>query len=262
MGAPRLKKDLGQHHLRQGAVCAPLVEFLAPQDARVLEIGPGGGALTAELLAAGARVLGWELDLAWAAELRRRLGGQGLRIVAGDALDLPWDRLAPETLVAGNLPYAVATPILDGFLLRGAALPRAVFLVQDEVAQRLAAAPGSRDYGYLTVVTAALAAITVLARVPPGSFVPAPKVHGAFIGVERRDPPAVPLARMAAFRATVGAAFAHRRKTIANSIAATLGRDAASAALDGAGIDPGRRAETLSLDEFVALDRALRKRAR
>lgn len=223
----------------------------------MVEIGPGGGVLTRELLAAGASVVGWELDLAWAAELHRRLAGEPLRIVAGDALDLPWERLAPGTLVAGNLPYAVATPILEGFLLRGTALPRAVFLVQDEVARRLAAAPGSRDYGYLTVATAALAAITVLARVPPGSFVPAPQVSGAFVGVERRAP-AVPLAQMPAFRSSLAAAFAHRRKTIANSLGATRGRARATAALVSAGIDPGRRAETLSLDEFVALDRALR----
>jgi 16S rRNA (adenine1518-N6/adenine1519-N6)-dimethyltransferase len=243
--------------LRRGAPCRPAIAFLNPRGRTVVEIGPGGGVLTRELLVAGASVLGWELDLAWAAELRRRLGGETLRIVVGDALDLPWERLPPGTLVAGNLPYAVATPILEGFLRRGVALPRAVFLVQAEVARRLAAAPGSRDYGYLTVATTAFAAITLLGRVPSGSFVPAPKVHGAFVGVERREP-AVPLAQMDAFRATVGAAFVHRRKTIANSLAATRGRDAAAAALAAAGIDPGRRAETLSLDEFVTLDRALR----
>jgi 16S rRNA (adenine1518-N6/adenine1519-N6)-dimethyltransferase len=161
-------------------------------------------------------------------------------------------------LAAGNLPYAVATPILERFLLRGQALPRAVFLVQDEVAQRLAARPGTRVYGFLTVTTAALARVTVLARVPPGSFRPAPKVHGAFVGVERRAP-VVSLEHMGSFRSTVAAAFAHRRKTIANSIAASRGRTATAAALDAAGIDPGRRAETLALEEFVLLDRAMRE---
>jgi 16S rRNA (adenine1518-N6/adenine1519-N6)-dimethyltransferase len=259
--SPRLRKALGQHQLRRGTACLPAIAFLRPEGATVIEIGPGGGVLTRELLAAGARVVGWELDSAWAAELRRRLAGAPLAIVVGDALELPWEVLAPGTLVAGNLPYAVATPILEAFLLRGAAVSRAVFLVQDEVARRLVAAPGSRVYGYLTVVTAALAVATLVSRIPPGSFVPAPKVHGAFVGIERREP-AVPLAEMAAFRATVGAAFAHRRKTLVNSLAATLGRAVASAALDSAGIDPARRAETLSLAEFVALDRALRPRHR
>jgi 16S rRNA (adenine1518-N6/adenine1519-N6)-dimethyltransferase len=213
--------------------------------------------LTRELLDAGANVVGWELDSAWAIELRQRCRGEPLRIVAGDALELPWERLAPGTLVAGNLPYAVATPILERYLLRGPALPRAVFLVQDEVAQRLAAEPGTRAYGFLTVATAALASVSVLARLAPGSFRPAPKVHGAFVGVERREP-AVALERMDSFRATVARAFAHRRKTIANSLAAGLGRDLVDAALTAAGIDLRRRAESLTLAEFVALDRSLR----
>jgi 16S rRNA (adenine1518-N6/adenine1519-N6)-dimethyltransferase len=255
-GAPRLRKALGQHHLRHGAGCRPAIEFLRPRDRNVVEIGPGGGVLTRELLDAGASVLGWELDLAWVAELRRRFRGEPLRIVAGDALDLPWERIAPATLVAGNLPYAVATPILERYLLRGVALSRAVFLVQDEVAQRLAAVPGTRAYGFLTVTTAALASVSVLARLPPGSFRPPPKVHGAFVGIERREP-VVAAARMERFRATVAQSFAHRRKTVVNSLAMTHGRAVAYAALEAAQVEPTRRAETLTLEEFVALDLAL-----
>jgi 16S rRNA (adenine1518-N6/adenine1519-N6)-dimethyltransferase len=255
---PPLRKALGQHHLRHSAGCRPVVDFLRPRDRTVVEIGPGGGVLTGELLAAGARVLGWELDCAWAIELRRRFESERLRVVAGDALELPWERLPAGTLVAGNLPYAVATPILERWLLRGAALPRAAFLVQDEVAQRLAADPGTRAYGFLTVTTAALAQVKVLARLPPGSFRPAPKVHGAFVGIERRAP-AVGLERMESFRSTVAHSFAHRRKTIANSLAMTRSRADAYEALDVARIDPTRRAETLTLAEFVALDTALRR---
>lgn len=254
--APRLRKALGQHHLRQGERCLPAVEWLRPAGRLVIEVGPGGGVLTRELLRAGASVLAWELDRAWALELRRRFRGQPLRIVVGDALELPWERLPAGTLAAGNLPYAVATPILERFLLRGAALPRGVFLVQDEVASRLAAAPGSRAYGFLTVTTAALATVHVLARLPPGSFHPPPKVHGAFVAVERRPRPVVAPAEMSAFRATLAQAFAHRRKTIANSLAVSHGRTVAGAALERAGIDPGRRAETLTLEEFLALHRS------
>src|SRR5688572_8764136 len=100
--SPRLRKALGQHHLRQGERCRPAVEFLRPEGATVVEVGPGGGVLTRELLAAGARVVGWELDLAWAAELGRRLAGEDFRLVAGDALELPWERWPAGTLAAGN----------------------------------------------------------------------------------------------------------------------------------------------------------------
>lgn len=255
--SPRLRKALGQHHLRYGHSCEPALEYLRPRGRTVLEIGPGGGVLTRELLAANASVLGWELDLAWTFELRRRLRGENLRIVAGDALDLPWERFPAGTLVAGNLPYAVATPILEAFLVRGIALPRGAFLVQEEVAARLTAAPGSRAYGFLTVLSAAQAEVTLLARIPRGSFRPPPKVHGAFVGVERRAP-AVPPAELEGFRAVVAAAFAQRRKTVLNSLAAAYGRGPAEAALAAAAVDPARRAETLTLADFVALHRALR----
>jgi len=256
--APRLRKSLGQHHLRHGASCRPVIDCLRPVGRTVVEIGPGGGVLTQELLGAGAAVVGWELDLAWAAELRRRLPDPALRIVVGDALDLPWERLPAGWLAAGNLPYSVATAILERFLLRAVSSSRAIFLVQDEVAARLAAAPGSRTYGLLSVTTAALATVNVLARLAPGSFRPPPKVHGALVAIERLAEPAVPMAEMEAFRQTVGQAFAHRRKTLANSLAASHGRAAAESSLAAAGIDAARRAETLSLDEFIALHRALR----
>jgi 16S rRNA (adenine1518-N6/adenine1519-N6)-dimethyltransferase len=259
--APPLRKALGQHHLRQGERCAPAIDWLRPAGSLVVEIGPGGGVLTRELLGAGARVLAWELDPAWAFELRRRLPERTLGVVVGDALELPWEWVPPGALAAGNLPYAVATPILERFLLRGAGLPRAVFLVQEEVAERLVARPGTRAYGLSTVTTAALARVEVLARLPPGSFRPPPKVSGAFVGVERRQRPHLALGEMGAFRATVAQAFAQRRKTIANSLAATHGRAVALAALELAAVDPRRRAETLEIEEFVTLHRALEKSA-
>jgi len=259
MVAPRLKKDLGQHHLRQGAVCAPLVEFLAPRGARVLEVGPGGGALTTELLSAGARVLGWELDLAWAAALRARLAHPELELVVGDALELPWERLPAPTLVAGNLPYGVATALIDRVLDQGPLrVPRAGFLVQLEVAQRLVAPPGASEYGALSVLTAARAAARLLGRVRPGSFRPPPKVHGAFVGFELRAPP-LPPEDMAAFAATVHAAFAQRRKTLRNALGASWGRAAAEQVLAAAGLGPERRAQELDLEEFLRLHTARRR---
>jgi 16S rRNA (adenine1518-N6/adenine1519-N6)-dimethyltransferase len=293
----RLDKRLGQHHLVDGALARPLVGFLRPAGERVVEIGPGGGALTAELLAAGAeRVFGWELDPGWAAELARRLADPRLVPVVGDALDLDWRRLprlaggggempagpvtdptagpvtrttagpAAETLpesgprpllVCGNLPYNVATALIER-LLTGAdpgSVPRAAFLVQKEVAERLVARPGDPAYGGLSVLVAAHAEARLLGRLRPGSFRPPPRVDSAFVGLTLRPPP-LPRGEMPAFLATVRAAFAQRRKTLRNALAASWGRPAAETALAAAGLDPGTRAERLGLDDFLALHRA------
>lgn len=317
MAGPPLQKKLGQHHLVSGALCSPLVAFLRPAGETVVEIGPGGGVLTAELLAAGAaRVIGWEIDLAWAAELARRLSGFGapvagapdigaaapspggteaaepspgsaesvepsaptaaaprLALVVADALDLDWPSLArrgtalPATtassattvLAAGNLPYNVATPILERLLPHHAAVPRAAFLVQKEVGERLVAGPGDADYGSLSVLVAAYAEARLLGRVPKGAFRPPPKVDGAFVGLTLRPPP-LPEEEMPAFLATVRAAFLKRRKTLRNSLAAAWGREEAERALaaflPAHGLAPTARAERLGLAELVDLHRA------
>jgi 16S rRNA (adenine1518-N6/adenine1519-N6)-dimethyltransferase len=259
---PRYRKRLGQHHLVDGALCRPLVEFLAPAGERVVEIGPGAGALTAELLAAGAaRVLALELDPDWAWELRRRLAGREeagagrLAVAVADALDLPWDRLRPPALAAGNLPYNVATALLERLLPHHSTVPRAAFLVQREVAERLVARPGDGAYGSLSVVVAAYAEARVLGRVRPGSFRPRPRVEGAFVGLRLRPPP-LPPAAMRPFLATVRLAFGQRRKTLRNALAAGWGRSGAEAALEEAGIAPSLRAEALGLAELLALHQA------
>lgn len=262
MSAPVLDKRLGQHHLVDGALCRPLTDFLAPRGEVVVEIGPGGGVLTAQLLAAGAaRVLAWELDLGWAAELRRRLPDARLAVVAGDALDLDWRRLAGgrrHRLAAGNLPFNVATALIER-LLTGAAgapgLPRAAFLVQKEVADRMVARPGDPAYGGLSVLVTAYATARLLGRVRPGSFRPPPKVDSAFVGLTLHPPP-LPPPEMPAFLATVRAAFAQRRKTLRNALTAAWGRAAAEQALARARIPTTARAEQLALADFLALHRA------
>ncbi|MGH9465285.1 MAG: 16S rRNA (adenine(1518)-N(6)/adenine(1519)-N(6))-dimethyltransferase RsmA [Thermoanaerobaculia bacterium] len=254
MRAPRLDKRLGQHHLRRPDLCAPLVDFLAPSGRTVIEIGPGGGALTEALLAAGARVLGWEVDLAWALRLGSASRSRALAVVAGDALDLPFARLPAGTLVAGNLPYNVATALIDRLLADGTAVSRAAFLVQWEVARRLAAAPDEPDYGALSVLTQARSTVEILGRVPRRAFRPPPKVDGAFVALVPRA--VVPAELRESFRAVVLAAFQARRKTLRNSLAMTLGRLAAERLLAVAAVVPDRRAEQLSLDQFVALARA------
>jgi 16S rRNA (adenine1518-N6/adenine1519-N6)-dimethyltransferase len=252
MGSPRLKKALGQHHLVAGVLCRPLIDFLTPAGARVVEVGPGGGVLTAELLGAGARVWAWEVDLAWAAELRRRLAGRLLGVVVGDALDLPWGRLPAGTLAAGNLPYNVATAILTSLLPHHERVARAAFLVQREVAERLLARPGEPSYGWLSVLVASYARGVALGRVARGSFQPPPKVEGAYVGLALRPPP-LPEEVMPAFLATVRLAFAQRRKTLRNALAAGWGRERAAAVLKALALPADARAERLGLAELLAL---------
>jgi 16S rRNA (adenine1518-N6/adenine1519-N6)-dimethyltransferase len=252
---PDLKKALAQHHLVSGALCRPILEFLVPRGKRVLEIGPGGGVLTAELLAAGARVVGCELDLAWAALLRRRLPDPRLALVVADALAMEWSRLIPPTLVAGNLPYNVATAIIERVLPHHRQVPRAAFLVQREVAERLVAKPGDPAYGSLSVIVAAWSESRILGRVKPGSFRPPPKVESAFVGFVLREPP-LPAAEMAKLVSLVRLAFAQRRKTLRNALASQWGREEAAAVLAGMGLGEKARAEELGLEQFLALYQA------
>ncbi|HYH47565.1 MAG TPA: 16S rRNA (adenine(1518)-N(6)/adenine(1519)-N(6))-dimethyltransferase RsmA [Thermoanaerobaculia bacterium] len=260
-GQPFLKKSLGQHHLVDGALCRPLIAALAPaglaalSGQRVLEIGPGGGVLTAELLAAGARVIGWELDREWAAALRNRLPDPQLSVVVADALDLEWSRLPAPTLVAGNLPYNVATALIERLLPHGDRIPRAAFLVQKEVGDRLVAEPRDEAYGSLSVIVGAYAEARLLGRVRKGSFRPPPKVEGAFVGLTLQPPP-LPAEEMPAFVRMVRLAFGQRRKTLRNALAAGWGREKAAAVLARVGVGDKVRAEELGLAAFLEIWRA------
>ncbi len=212
----------------------------------MLEIGAGGGALTAELIGTGARVLAVELDPGWAFPLASRLPRLG-GIAIADALDLRWDRLPAPTLVAGNLPYGIGTALLERLLVgAGRSAPRAAFLLQSEVVDRIVAGPGDPAYGALSVLVAARARAIRLGRVAPAAFRPRPKVESAFVGLVTIPPPPG-TDDLPAFLLTVRAAFALRRKTVRNSLASTWGRERAEAALTSAQIEPSERAERLSL---------------
>ena len=253
-----LRKPLGQHHLVDGGLCAPVVDFLRPRGRRVLEIGPGGGVLTGELADAGASVWALELDPAWAFELARRLRGLPVETVVGDALDVSWRHLPDGSLVAGNLPFNVATPLIERLLLDARGVERAGFLVQKEVAERLAAGPSSSSYGSLSVLVAARARVRILGVVPRGRFKPPPRVDGAFVGLDLREPP-FPRSELPSFARTVRAAFSLRRKTLRNSLAGAWGKPRAAAAVAALGVEPLARAEALELEDFVRLHRWVRE---
>lgn len=253
-----LRKRLGQHHLIDGETCIPLVRFLNPAGCLVVEIGPGGGVLTEKLAATARRVVAVEIDTAWGLALGQRVDLDRAQVIIGDALQIEWGRLAQGTLVAGNLPFNIGTVLIERVLRQWRTVPKAAFLVQKEVADRLLAGPGNAGYGALSVITAARSRAVHLGVVRRGSFRPPPGVDGAFVGLELKSP-VLAEEEMGGFVATVHLAFAQRRKQLRNALGAGWGRDESDRSLAAAGIDARRRAEELSLPEFVRLQQAHRK---
>jgi len=257
-------RALGQHFLRDPDAARRVVELLAPTPRDlVLEIGPGKGALTGRLVASGAQLIALEIDAALAAALRERFAGlERVEIRVADARAFPYAGLRGElldplgrVLVVGNLPYSVGKPILMGLVEAGPAIDEMALMLQKEVAARVAAEPGGKTYGSLSVLTQIAADVDLAFGVPPGAFSPPPQVDSAVIYLRARRTPPVAIADLGRFRAVVLAAFSQRRKSLANALAAgfRLSPDHTRAACLAAAIDPGRRAETLSLAEFARL---------
>jgi 16S rRNA (adenine1518-N6/adenine1519-N6)-dimethyltransferase len=232
-----------------------LVDYLEPADHLVVEIGPGGGVLTRMLTAAGARVIAAEIDIPWGVALSRQLDPGCVNVLIADATEIAWQRLPTGALVTGNLPFNVSTVLIERLLPHWRQIPRAAFLVQKEVGDRLVAGPGEGAYGALSVLTAARARVSRLGRVSRGSFRPPPKVDGVFIGLQLVEPVLAEL-QMPSFVATVRLSFSQRRKQLHNVLATGWGREIALAVLAAAGIDPRHRAEQLSLDQFLRLHQA------
>jgi 16S rRNA (adenine1518-N6/adenine1519-N6)-dimethyltransferase len=222
-----------------------------------MEIGPGEGALTAELARRAGRVIALEVDQALAARLRPRF--PSVDVVVADARGWDYGTLAASAggrvLVVGNLPYSVGKPILAALVAARTVIDTMALMLQREVAERVAAAPGSRVYGSLSVLTQLYCDVTLALRVPPGAFRPPPKVESAVIRLDVLPAPRVAIADERRFHVVVRAAFAQRRKTLVNALAAGLGRsvNVLRAAVESAGIDPARRAETLAISEFAEL---------
>ena len=258
-------RALGQHFLRDDGVARRLVELITPTPRDlVVEIGPGRGALTGLLASAGACLVALEVDPALATGLRERFAeSDHVKILAADARAFAYaglrarlpDPRGGRVLVAGNLPYSVGKPILMALVEAGRAIDEMALMLQKEVALRVAAAPGSKIYGSLSVLTQIACEASLAFTVPPAAFSPPPQVDSAVIHLRVRSAPPVPIGDVTRFRAVVRAAFGQRRKSLANALAAGLGlaTERARTLVTAAGLDPGRRAETLSLAEFARL---------
>lgn len=251
--APRAKKSLGQHFLRNEGVCRRIAALLAPQpEDKVLEIGPGPGALTRALeTQPHARLLLLEKDRHWAVE-RQRHAAPGTQAVLMDALRFDWRRLpaADGWKIAGNLPYNVASPLIWDIVSLGAA-SRCVFMVQKEVGQRLAAAPGTRQYGALSVWVQAHARPRLEFTLGPGAFSPPPKVDSAVLSFTPLPGAARPRHPQALER-LLRICFQQRRKQL-GGIFARAGLAWLAEALPGQGLTPQLRPEALPVEAFLRL---------
>jgi 16S rRNA (adenine1518-N6/adenine1519-N6)-dimethyltransferase len=252
------RRALGQHFLRDQATARAIVALVAPTERDlVVEIGPGDGALTGLLAGRAGRVIALEIDRALGAALRARL--PAVEVLDADARSWDYAGLtAPDggrVLILGNLPYSVGKPILMSLIEARAAIHEMALMLQLEVAERVAAPPGGKTYGSLSIFTQLHCDVRVAFRVPPGAFRPPPKVDSAVLHLRVLREARVPLDDPRRFESVVRAAFAQRRKMLANALGAGLGLplDVVRRAATTAGIDPTRRAETLSLSEFAAL---------
>jgi len=257
-GLPAPRKRLGQHFLVDRHALERIADALSPTAAdTVVEIGPGRGALTDLLVQRAGRVVAIELDRDLIQHLRDRYASAGhAQIIEADVLDLNLAATAGQSdyLLAGNVPYYITTPIL--FHALDAPRPRrAVFLVQREVAERVAASPGSKTYGALSVNVQAVAHAEVVARVPAGAFRPPPSVESAILRVTPREDPVVSSEREDVYRRLVQDAFGLRRKQLRRVVRtnARVNPDTAERILESARVDPEARPETLSPEDFARL---------
>jgi 16S rRNA (adenine1518-N6/adenine1519-N6)-dimethyltransferase len=250
-----MRKRFGQHFLHDPQVIARIVAAIEPRRGeRIVEIGPGRGALTAPLLERLGTLTAIEIDRDLARALSERFG-PALEIVNRDVLEIDLAALrgaGPALRLVGNLPYNISTPLLFRLLEQRAAIHDMHFMLQKEVVDRMVAAPGSRTYGRLTVMLAPWVRIERLLNVGPGAFTPPPKVSSAVVHLTPLAAPAFDIGSATSFERVVRAAFSQRRKTLRNALKGTV----EVGLLERLGIDPGARPEQLAPAQFGALARA------
>lgn len=266
----RCRKSLGQNFLVDANIVNKIVdEARIAQSDTVIEIGPGLGVLTRAAALKAGKVLAVEVDKSLLPILGETLSDLGnVQLVQGDALEIDFDRLAQQNgagardkfKLLANLPYYITTPLLMHILNGKYNFSLMVIMIQQEVAERLKAAPGGKDYGSLTVAIRYHTEVEYLFRVPRTVFIPRPEVDSAVVRLIKRDRPAVNVPDQALFFRVVRGAFGQRRKTLLNAMGGAfgeLGRGDLEDVLNAAGVSPGRRGETLSLEEFAAVSSKL-----
>jgi 16S rRNA (adenine1518-N6/adenine1519-N6)-dimethyltransferase len=250
--APR--KRFGQHFLHDRRYIARIISAFNPQPGEhIVEIGPGLGVLTRELLQRVQSLHAVELDRDLVPRLQQEFATLGnLDIHSADALKFDFCRLVEDDAklrVIGNLPYNISTPLLFHLLDQSRCIRDMLFMLQKEVVDRMCAQPGGRDYGRLSVMLQWRCQVEKLFDVPPGAFTPPPKVDSSVVQLRPHATPPVTVHDAERFSAIVAGAFSQRRKTLRNTLKGLVSAEQ----MESIGIDPVRRAETLSLEEFAAL---------
>jgi 16S rRNA (adenine1518-N6/adenine1519-N6)-dimethyltransferase len=247
------RKRFGQHFLHDPSVIARIVAAIQPRESdAIVEIGPGQGAITVSLLQTAGRLQVVELDRDLIDPLREQCRDAGELIIHNaDALRFDFCRLTGDASlrVVGNLPYNISTPLLFHLLSQVHCISDMHFMLQKEVVDRLAAAPGSRQYGRLSVMVQYRCRVSPLFTIGPGAFQPPPRVESAFVRLEPYRELPVDIHDEAVLKTLVRQAFAQRRKTLRNALRGILEEEA----IRSLGIDPSVRAEMLGLSEFAAL---------
>jgi len=253
------RKRFGQHFLRDAAVIGRIVQAIAPQPGqRLVEIGPGEGALTLPLLRATGALTVIELDRDLIPRIAAGTAALGkVEIIHADVLTVDFTALAAGAplRVVGNLPYNISSPILFHCIDHLDAIEDMHFMLQKEVVERMAAAPGSKAYGRLSVMLQLACRVEPLIEVPPAAFRPPPKVDSAVVRLRPRPRAERPLDVQATLERLVRAAFGQRRKTLANALEGIAG----TGQIEAAGIDPRTRAEQVAVGAYVALARVIER---
>ncbi len=250
----RARKRFGQNFLHDQGIIARIVKAILPRPGQTLvEIGPGQGAITGPVLEAGGNLTAIEIDRDLAAILRQKFGSNpGFHLVEMDVLKFDFSSLSkqPDSLrILGNLPYNISTPLLFHLLQHHELVHDMVFMLQLEVVERLAAAPNTEHYGRLSVMAQYHCQVELLFKVPPGAFVPRPKVDSAIVRLTPHRPLPFPVIDYACFSMVVRTAFNQRRKTIRNTLKGIITLEQ----LASLGIDNSLRPENLGLNDYVRI---------
>jgi 16S rRNA (adenine1518-N6/adenine1519-N6)-dimethyltransferase len=247
------KKSLGQNYLKDDNICRNIVSSFDPKPGEnVIEIGPGQGAITKYLVESGCNLTTVEFDKNNTAILRKEF--PGLNVINGDFLKFDLDTVGKSSgllRIIGNIPYNITSPIIFKLIDSRAVIMDSQLMIQEEVAQRICATPGNKEYGIPSVITQAFSEPKLLFKVSKNSFYPKPKVDSRLVYFDFRKSMESKIKDVVFFRRLVKAAFSTRRKTLKNSLK-NMEVD-----ISKTGIDPGRRAETLSVREFIDMSNIL-----